>query len=288
LSIKNFFLKIRRFCVFSLFVSILVLCLIPAKGYGWFHHPKALGLKENRDGLPVFKDKRAIPNITNTYRLLQNRTKKEKTPILYPGLTGTGVIAGTVNIDIPFDMLSKTAISPETSLDRQIAANLRLKTIIDEYLSLKKRNAQVLKGLGIPYLEKSDDPPKKNRPDSVPEEIKAEKEARKTMENLIAFSGGPRAVPVNRQEGVPQVAGPLRKDRQEIVPAGEISEPRPSPGDPGKHSYQKAYGSNTELPWIFSFALKLIRYAVHNKLETFLWAVVLIVSWFIVTLVVKR
>ena len=110
MSIKIFFIKIRRFCVFPLFVSVLVLCLTPAKGYGWFHRPEALDIKENRDELPVFKDEQAIPNITKTYILLQNRTKKEKTPVLYPGRTGTGVTAGTVNIDIPFDLLSKTAI----------------------------------------------------------------------------------------------------------------------------------------------------------------------------------
>lgn len=287
MSIKFFFLKIRRFCVFPLLVSVLVLCLIPAKGYGWFHHPETLSLKQNRDGLPVFKDNQAIPDITKTYSLLQNRKKKEKNPILYPGPTGTGATAGTVNIDIPFDMLSTTAIAPETSLDRQIAANLRLKSIIDEYLSLKERNAQVLKGLGIPYLEKNDDP-QKNRPDSVPEKIKAEKEARKTMENVIVFSGDLRTTPVNRQEVVSQVAGTLKKDGQEITPAGEISGFRPSPGYPGKHSYQTAYGSNTELPWFFSFALKLIRYAVHNKIEFFSWAAVLIMSGFIGLLVVKR
>jgi len=287
LSIKNFFLKIKRFCVFPLFVIVLVFCMIPTNGYGWFHHPKSSGLKENRDGLPVFKNKRPISNITKTYRLLQNRAKEEKTPILYPGLTGTGVTAGTVNIDIPFDLLSKIAISPETSLDRQIAANLRLKRIIDEYLSLKKRNAQALEGLGIPYLEKHD-APKKNKPDPVPEKIKAEKEARKTMENVIAFSGRPRTALVNRQVVISQVAGPPKKNKQKITSAGDISGSRPSPGYPQKSSYQTAYGSNTELPWLFSFALKLIRYVVHNKLEIFLWTAVLIMSGLVGFLVVKR
>ena len=287
MSIKNFFLKIRRFCAFPFLVSVLVLCLIPAKGYGWFHHPEVLDLKENRDELPVFKDKQAIPNITKTYSLLQNRAKKENTPILYPGPMGTGVAAGAVNIDIPFDLLSKTAISPETSLDRQIAANLRLKNITDEYLSLKERNAQVLNGLGIPYLEKNNDP-QKNRPDLVPEKMKAEKEARKTMENAIAFSGSPRTVPLNGQEVVHQGAGASKKDKQKITPAGNNSWSRLSPGDPEKSSYQTAYGSDTELPWFFSFALKLIRYAVHNKLEILSLFAVLIMSGLIGILVVKR
>ena len=238
--------------------------------------------------MPVFKDEKAIPNITKTYILLQNRTKKEKTPILYPGSTGTGFTAGTINIDIPFDLLSKTAISPETSLDRQIAANLRLKSIIDEYLALKKRNAQVLKGLGIPYLEKNAALPKKDRQCPVPEEIKAEKEARKIVENVIIFSGGHRTAPGNRQEVLSQVAGTPKKDRQKITPAGDVSRSRPSPGEPGKYSYQKAYGSNTELPWVFSFALKLIRYAVHNKLEILSLFAVLIMFGLIGIVVVKR
>ncbi|WP_319574673.1 hypothetical protein [uncultured Desulfobacter sp.] len=287
MSIKIFFIKLRRFCVFPLFVSVLVLCLIPAEGYGWFHRPAVLDLKENRDELPVFKDKQAIPNITKTYSLLQNRTKEEKTPILYPGPTGTGVTAGTVNIDIPFDLLSTTAISPEISLDRQIAANLRLKNIMDEYLSLKKRNAQVLSGLGIPYLEKTD-APKKDRPDPVPEKIKAEREARKTMENAIAFSGGGRAVPVNRQEVVNQGTGATKKNQQKITPAENNSGSRPSPGYPEKSSYQTAYGSDTELPWFFSCALKLIRYAVHNKLEILSLFAVLIMFGLIGIVVVKR
>ena len=287
MSIKIFFIKIKRFCVFQLFVSVLVLCLIPAKGYGWFHHPEALDLKENRDGLPVFKDKQAIPNITKTYSMLQNRTKKEKTPILYAGPTGTGVTAGTVNIDIPFDLLSKTTISPETSLDRQITANLRLKSIMDEYLSLKKRNAQVLNGLGIPYLEKTEDP-KKDRPDPVPEKIKAEREARKTMENAIAFSGEGRTVPVNRQEIVYQGTGATKKNKKKIRPEENNFRSRSSPGYPGKSSYQTAYSSDTELPWFFSFALKLVRYAVHNKLEILSLFAVLIMSGLIGIVVVKR
>nr|WP_320013612.1 hypothetical protein [uncultured Desulfobacter sp.] len=237
--------------------------------------------------MPVFKDKQATSNITKTYSLLQNRIKKEKTPILYHGPTGTGVAAGTVNIDIPFDLLSKTAIFPETSLDRQIAANLRLKSIMDEYLSLKKRNAQVLNGLGIPYLEKNDDH-KKDRPDPVPEKIKAEKEARKTMENVIAFSGGPRTDPLNRQEVVSQVTGAPKKNKQKVTPSRNIFGSRSSPGYPGKYSYQTAYGRDTELPWFFSFALKLIRYAVHNKLEIFSLFAVLIMSGLIGILVVKR
>ena len=288
MSIKNFFIKIRRFCVFPLFVSVLALCLTPAKGYGWYHRPEALDIKENRDELPVFKDEQAIPNITKTYSLLQNRTKKEKTPVLYPGPTGTGVTAGTVNIDIPFDLLSKTVISPETSIDRQIAANLRLKSIIDEYLSLKKRNAQVLKGLGIPYLEKKVAPPKKDRQGPVPEEIKAEKEARKTMKNVIVFSGGHWTAPVNRQEVVSQVAGTPKKDRQKITAAGDVSRSRPSPEDSETRSYQTAHGGNTELPWFVSFALKLIRYVVDNKFEIFLWATILIVFKLFGTQVVKR
>lgn len=287
MSIKKNFLKIRSFCVFPLLVSVLVLCLIPANGYGWYHHPQALDLKQNRDVLQVFKDKRTMPNITKTYSLLQNQRKKEKTPMLCSGPTGTGVTAGTVNIDIPFDILSKIAISPETSLDREIAANLRLKRIIDKYLSLKKRNAQVLEGLAIPYLEKNDDPPQK-RSDPVPEKIKAEKEARKTMENVIVFSGGGLVASVNRQAVVSQVAGALKKDRQKIIPTGDIFRFRPSPGYPGKSAYQTAYGSNTQLPWFFSFALKLIRYAVHNKLEILLWTVGLIMSGLIGLLVVKR
>ncbi len=267
--------------MFPLLVSVLVLCLIPAKGYGWFHHPNSLDEDQKKDRLPVFNAEQAIPKITKTYILLPNRRSKEKTPILYPGPAGTEVTAGTVNIDIPFKMLSKTAVFPEITLDRQIAANLRLKNIIDEYLALKERNAQLLKGLDIPYLEKHDATPK-NRPGPVPEQIKAEKKVRETMENVIVFSKAPRTAPVNRQEIVSPAA--LKQDR-----------PRPDQGSADKsveaaggRSYRTAYGGNTELPWFFSFALKLIRYAVHNKVEIFLWAAVLIISGLIGLLVVKR
>ena len=287
MSIKSFFLKIRSFCVLSLLVSALVLCLIPAKGYGWFYYPKTLDLKQDRDGLQAFKNKRTMPNITKTYSLLQNQKKKGNAPMLCPGPMGQGVTAGTVNIDIPFDLLSKTAIFPETSLDRQIAANLRLKRIIDEYLSLKKRNAQVLEGLAIPYLEEKDTS-KKNRPDPVPERIKAEKEARKTMENVIVFSEGTRTIQVKRQEVVSQVAGALNEARQKIISTGDVSTFRPSPGYPGKNFYQTTYGSNTELPWFLAFGVKLIRYAVHNKFDIFLWASILIISGLIGILVIKR
>lgn len=294
MSIKKSFLKKGRVCVLPLLVSAWVLCLIPAKGYGWYHHPKTLDVTQNRDGLPEFKDKRTVPGLTKTYRFLQNRGQKEKTPILYPDSEGAGISAGSINVDMPFDVLSKNVISPGISLDRQIAADLRLKRVMDEYRSLKKRNAEVLNGLGIPYLEKKDDF-KINRPDSVAEKIKAEREAGNTLENVIVFSGGGGGAPVNQQTVVSQVTGALKKEKQNIALAGDISKFRPSPGYSGQrvqtlggNSYQTASGGNTELPWLFFFALKVIRYAVDNKLEIFLWAAVLTMFGLISILVVKR
>jgi len=286
LSNRNSFLKPGHFLVFWLMAYVLAFCLMPANGHAWFYHAD----RQDKTDFPVFQGKQALSGSASRYFLLPNRPGKEQENLVYPGSLPAGGEAGEIDIDISFDTLSKIAIIPEASLDRQIAANLRLKNILDDYLALKKRNAQVLKDLRIPYLENKGGP-EKGRPEAMPEQTRAAHKIREAMENLIVFSGGVGAVRHNRQAIVSQVTGGAKQQGQTSGSVDSISRRGHSPGGgaiAGSRGSQVSSGGGSDLPWVLSFALKLIRYTFDNKFEILIWAAVLTMSGLMAIVVVKR
>ena len=61
--------------------------------------------------------------------------------------------ADTIDLDIPLTFLSQAPLSPMDALDRLMAANLRIKLLIDEYNALQKKADELLKSVSIPYLD---------------------------------------------------------------------------------------------------------------------------------------
>ncbi|MDA3789705.1 MAG: hypothetical protein PF503_14575 [Desulfobacula sp.] len=264
-----------------------LLFLMPGLSYSWFSHTD----DKNCQG---FSTNFSVPdNLSNTYGLHYNREEGCKDPGISLGSGNNALVfADRVNIDIPLSILSKEAIDPEESLDRLLAANLRLQNILDEYLAYKKRSELLLKDLRIPYLEKQ-----KNRvkPQSaMAGEVREGEKLKKDIENIIRH--GPGFNSLNPEQAEQSVAA-----IHNIKQAGTGGNPILLQGNGDARGqitkiagYQQLPGVNVgrqydnELPWIFRFLLGIFNYALNNKLEISTWSGVGLISMLIVTLVIKR
>ena len=263
--------------------------MIPEKGNAWFLHTEHKYI--NTEHLPVFEKRQEIPEISKTYIFLQNHPGNEKTGTIHPGSSKYSNLAGIINIDIPFNILSKTAISPETSLDRQILVNLRVKAIIDEYEALKKRNEIVLEGLRIPYLER-DESRKKIKEKLASQDISKEQEIKRNIENIVNFSGRYKFHSPQIKQLIFQETSTSKKNISALKNSTKTQPARDYSHDLGndiiERSFKSGYSGNADIPWFFSFILKMIRYATTNKIEVFLIVTSLIMLSVISIMVIKR
>ncbi len=257
---------------------------IPAGGYAWFHHPVG------NDSLPVFEASQTEEAVSDTYIYSQNRAEGEA-GLLGMSSSGSATMAraGTIKIDIPFNLLSKTVINPEALLDRQIAANLKVKNILEMYLAMRERNALLLKDLSIPYLEND---PKKEKL-RVPESIAPAREMKKKLTEVILFQEtGRNGLPVLENSDFQAARAGVNQESMAGLSYEQKGEATPGEGDlsvkGGNRPSHTTYGRDTELPWIFAFGLKVIRYLVGNKVEVLAWATGLIMTGLIGVLVIKR
>ncbi len=275
-----------KYTTIALFV--LILCILPGQSYAWF-------FSSDDPGNPGFASPSAESDIPSKlyglhYHDSENSTDEGGSGISHDsGMSGI-VFPVRINIDIPLSLLSKEAIDPEESLDRLVAANLRLQNILDEYLALKKRNELLLKDLRIPYLEKREN---RTEPSSgiAGRDLEAEK-LRTDIENMIHHGVGYtslRGEQDNLSDTVWQTKG--------TETGGEMSlqEGAVTPGlTPDSENYQRlpgksmGTGSGTELPWIFQMTLDIFGYMMNNKAELLVWSMVGFLSILIVTLVYKR
>ncbi len=142
------------------------LCLAQGNTWAWFHS------SGNREKCPVFESPRSAEDVSKTYTFMPNAVDAASEIRLYRTFSKDSfpASAGELKIDIPFNLLSASVTDVQALLDRRIAANLRLKNLLEQYLALQKKNAELLKALSIPYLEAKENR-KKGRSASDAEEL---------------------------------------------------------------------------------------------------------------------
>jgi len=269
-----------------LILSIFLLCVIPDRSYPWFSSTE--GSKN-----PGFIRDASISDLSSrTYVLHYNTPGDSKEIAIFPDSgNNAAVFADRMDIDIPLSILSKEAINPEESLDRLLAANLRIQNILDEYLAFRKRTDLLLKDLRIPYLEKQN---KVNAKGSIAGKGGEGEKLKKDIENIIRHDTDyKRAHHQQTEQSVAVI--------DQIIQTGAGARPEVQQGNgnignqiTGSASYQKLPGENmgkaydNELPCIFRFVLDILKYAYNNKLEIVIGSLVLLISILLVTLVVKR
>ncbi|WDP90733.1 MAG: hypothetical protein HUN04_13920 [Desulfobacter sp.] len=275
---------ILKVTVLSLVVTLLV---CTGTAYAWFHHPA------EQESSPAFDGARIHKSPFGRYAILPNRgtMEGELQGWDFSG-DGTRVKTGELNIDIPFNLLKKMVVNTEAFLDRQIAANLKVKNILEEYLAAKKRNAELLKDLSIPYLERNDTIKKKISP-QVAEALEPAHEIRKKLADVILFQKeGKEKLVVQKSLDFQEAWYGEKKEDLDALPNGEQLSSASENGYAKKSQragrYATNYGHETELPWIFAFGLKLLRYVIENRIAIFAWAAVMVIAGLIGMLVVTR
>ncbi len=262
---------------------LLFACLIllfPLTAHSWFL------IQENQVGIRIEPSPRKSDTVSSRYVILPNDGEQDNPSglIIDTGKSGT-VLADLIDVDIPLYVLSVQAIDPAMSLDRWIAANLRIKNILEQYLALQERSREALKDLGIPYLDENQQQLAHRR--DFTKDVAAEKKLETDMaairSHVLAYSqeqGKDISVQTaagSGQPGKPSAGGDSRSGYE-----NNNQKPRPSPGQDSVGYY------NNELPWLFRVVLGAIKYFANNKLELFLWPVVVILLATLVTLMVKR
>ena len=271
-----------RYWVFNILAIMFFLCLPQGKTYAWFH---SSGTCEK---CPVFESPRSAEGVSKSYAFLPNMPDADSEIRLYRTFFKNSfpASAGELKIDIPFNLLSASVTNVQASLDRLIAANLRLKSLLKQYRALQKRNDAMLKALSIPYLEA-----KESRKNAVPasdaEKLVPADGLKRDVEEVILFQiGGKVRLPIQDSRDLQSVQAE-KKGRDNSMPALEKYEAL-SLKSVRTGVYHETYGRDTELPWIFSFGLKLLRYLANNKIEILSWAAAMAVIGLVVLIVMKR
>lgn len=277
LSIEN-----RKF-VFSHFFKytlIFFVCiagfLFPGSSYAWFSEDSGETMPLLNQ--PISPDMR----FSGTYVLLYNEDAQKKNLFLFPDFKSQHFLTvDRVNIDIPLDVLSKNAIDPGESIDRLLAVNLRIKKILDEYAKLDKRAEMLLKDIKNPYFDSVN---KKNQNIFASSNRKmsvsaGKKKLRKDLTNIIKNSQSyTMNITKNNQKTLTSLTR-LTKMRQSFNPTTLTQPTGQSPEFDSLQEQsevsQRRHIDN-ELPWIFNFILKGIKYCIDHKVEMTLYALLVI------------
>ncbi|MDX9962651.1 hypothetical protein [Desulfobacter postgatei] len=232
--------------------------------------------------------------MSKTYAFLPNTPDTDSEIRLYRTFSkeSSPASAGELKIDIPFNLLSASETNVQASLDRRIAANLRLKNLIEQYRALQKRNAQLLQDLSIPYLEAKKSRKKAVAVSDAKELVPADRLKRQVAEVILFQTGGKVSLPVQESRDL-QAVQAEKKGREDSMPALEKYEALSleeaySKNPVGSGAYHQTYGRDTQMPWIFSLGLKLLRSLANNKIEILSWAAVMAVIGLVGLIVVKR
>ena len=277
-----------RYLFLKILLALFFLCSARSQSYAWFH------FSGNCENCPVFETPRSAEHLSKTYAFLPNAPVAGSGVRLYKTFSANSfpVSAGELKVDIPFNLLSASVTNVQAGLDRRITANLRLQNLIKQYLAQQKKNAEMLKDLNIPYLD-AKATPKEVLPASDTEELTPARELKKKIEEEILFQAGGKdqAALKNTLDFQPIPTG--KKGKGDSAPDLERYGPLNLNLDYSNNqknigTYHETYGQETELPWIFSLALKLLRYLATNKIEILSWTVVLAVICLVGAIVVKR
>lgn len=191
----------------------------------------------------------------------------------------------TIDLDIPLTFLSQAPVSPMDALERLMAANLRVKLLIDEYNALQKRADELLKSLSIPYLDSPWQPADRNGVKSLYEQ----KKHLETKINGVLVQGHvlnhKKFDFVNSSAIGLQPGGVVQSSISPKNP--NHAPPRVTDGTQGvlpEISPLSTVSSEKELPWIFAFFINATSYCLSHRLEAVFYGLFLFFFGYLITL----
>ncbi len=201
--------------------------------------------------------------------------------------------ADCIRINIPLKILSHDIISTENSLDRMLTANLRIKRLLDEYEELRKKARILLKDTRLNESWLFVSAKHKQTGKTTRENLKFETDDKKIDRQIFNIT---RLSPVSGEingnhEIIPENAAVPRKNiKNDVYQALIHTNNRP---ESMKHSSYPARPAapgraTDELPWIFTFLLKIINYTLKNRIEIMLYMVFIALAGYIISLQARR
>lgn len=187
------------------------------------------------------------------------------------------VPADTISANPPIHLAPRRPILADNELTNLFYANLKFKRLVDEYGSLQQRARKLMGDLNRPAVNPvSGFGDKKQQPVSIHQQrLGLSKQQQLVARTLLLRSQR------NDSQSVAQAPVMAQIDRSRVPDRSSLSVvPGNAPGylsdyansEQGRRPVSGSH-SDTSLPWIFEFALKVMAYMLANKVEAIVYGV---------------
>ena len=205
------------------------------------------------------------------------------------------VPADRIDVKIPLILFDRPSLTTMQSLDRLLAANIRLRQLLKEHEQLRERAEKLLKSVSIPYLDGYLFKASRKITPGIAEQKKAlEKQIAHTA---IAVKGPYTRDKTNTIVDFSNIESHLHT-RQKMDSGTRSDEnlsyyhlsggnkEKNTPSVPGKATYP-APKAESDLPWLFRFCIDLVSYIISHRVETLFYVSLLFILVWFVSLKVK-
>lgn len=233
----------------------------------------------------------------NVLQLYDNFSYNDSKKIFIKKMDGF-ICADQIEINIPLNILAMGAIYPENSIDRLLLANLRIKNLILEYEELQKRAQLLLQDSNMAGIRKINDKATGNKEKKGMDNIESEKE--KIDKKIFNINRLSRLVQNDTSSDEVIFFENYSNMKNKTISSSENFSFFAESSGPGKNNSglvktQIDIGmqtltkkENTELPWIFNLFLKILNYALNNRVEIILYMIFIALIGYFISLQIKQ
>ena len=233
----------------------------------------------------------------NLYHIYDNYSFEQSTVYLGPPKKHF-LSFDQIEIDISLRLLTKNLTDEENAIDRMVAANLRLRQLLDTYINFKKKSGVLLRQTQKVASEKIQNDHQLQKSDTS-EEIDIEREKLKKALSSIylsnAVSGNPDLIDNIIPESYANLAVPVEKTPPNMdlvnlnqTTAGSEQNDNKTYEQNVITDVDRPLYKNEKMPWLIEFSLKLLDYIKNNRIEISLYAIFLFLIIFLVSLKVQQ
>ncbi|MFO7886558.1 MAG: hypothetical protein R6U68_17245 [Desulfobacteraceae bacterium] len=211
------------------------------------------------------------------------------------------VPADRIDVKIPLILFERPSMTTMQSLDRLLAANIRLRQLLKEHEQLRQRAEKLLKSVSIPYLDGYLFKASRKITPGITEQKKA-------LEKQIAHTAIAVKGPLTRDKTsaivdfshiqshllTRQKINALNRSDASDRSDGNLSyyhlagadKEKNTPSVPGTATYPGPK-PESDLPWLFKFCIDLVSYIISHRVETLFYVSLLFILVWFVSLKVK-
>jgi len=207
--------------------------------------------------------------------------------------------ADEIKINVPLAILARNSIYPEDSIDRILLANLRIKKLISEYNELQKKAKLILQDNKMPGTGKIHNSKANSKEKEKTVSIESEREKiNKKLFNISRLAKLTQADTLSDEtiflEDFSKLKNNLTNPLQNIIVDNigfaKVIEGNPELGETQIDTGMPVILKNDKnaLPWIFRIFLKILNYAIGNRVEIILYMIFITIIGYFIALQVKQ